>query len=112
MSLVICCNFSVIVIQVLYNLLIELQALIVFQRVCFNFGWFFPAVGRISQLGRMAFMGEDSWKAGLTGHQMAKVTDLESKVSHMTKEKSQRTMQMETLEQALDKQKRKVIERN
>jgi hypothetical protein len=57
----------------------------------------------------MAFMGEESWKAGLSGFQLSKVTDLETQLTRTKKERSEKLMQFEILQQTLEKQKRKVI---
>jgi hypothetical protein len=56
----------------------------------------------------MAFLGEESWKSGLSSLQQMKVSDLEAQLSRTKKEKSEKVMQVEMLQQTLDKQKRKV----
>ena len=56
----------------------------------------------------MAFMGQDSWKSGLPSSALTKIEELESKADKLNRERMQRTRMVETLEQALEKQKKKV----
>jgi hypothetical protein len=42
----------------------------------------------------MAFMGEESWKSGLTGFQLNKVADLEGQLAKCKKEKNEKLMQV------------------
>ena len=56
----------------------------------------------------MAFMGDESWKSGLSGYQLSKVTDLEGQLTRTKKERAEKLMQLEILQQTLEKQKRKV----
>ena len=60
----------------------------------------------------MAFVGADGWKSGLTALQTAKVEELESRLEKTSRERTQKQMQIDTLNQALEKQKRKVREMN
>ena len=56
----------------------------------------------------MAFMGEESWKSGLTGFQLTKISDLETQLAKLKKERGEKSMQVEILQQTIEKQKRKV----
>ena len=60
----------------------------------------------------MAFVGADGWKSGLTALQTSKVEELESRLEKTSRERTQKQMQIDTLNQALEKQKRKVREMN
>ena len=53
-------------------------------------------------------MGDESWKSGLSGYQLTKVTDLEGQLTRTKKERAEKLMQLEILQQTLEKQKRKV----
>ena len=54
------------------------------------------------------FAASDAWKSDLSGVTLKKVEELEAKLEKANKERNQRQMKNETLEQALDKQKQKV----
>lgn len=58
----------------------------------------------------MAFLGQDGWKAGLSVLQLGKVEGMENMLDKITKEKTQKQMQVDTLQQANEKLKRKVSE--
>ena len=53
-------------------------------------------------------MGEESWKSGLTGFQLTKISDLETQLAKLKKERGEKSMQVEILQQTIEKQKRKV----
>ncbi len=55
----------------------------------------------------MAFLGQDGWKSGLPSEALRKVEELENSANRLEKERAQRQIRMETIEQALDKQKQK-----
>lgn len=55
----------------------------------------------------MSWPGED-WTAGLTGHVLQKVKQLQSQNEKLTKERQQRQLQLDNSEAALNKQKQKV----
>ena len=56
----------------------------------------------------MAFLGQDGWKAGLSVFQLGKVEEMESRLDKVNKEKTQKQMQVDTMQQAMEKLKRKV----
>ena len=53
-------------------------------------------------------MTSDGWKAELSAQNLKRVEDLERQLEKATKERNQRQMMNETLEQSLEKQKKKV----
>ena len=58
--------------------------------------------------GAMAFLGEESWKVGLSCLQVSKINDLETQLAKTRKEKNEKSVQVEILQQTIEKQKRKV----
>ncbi len=56
----------------------------------------------------MAFLGQDGWKSGLTSEALRKVEELEAKADRLERDRGQKQMRLETVEQALEKQKQKV----
>ncbi len=57
----------------------------------------------------MAFLGQDGWKSGLGAEALRKVQELEEKSVRLERDRAQKQMRLETVEQALDKQKQKVM---
>lgn len=51
---------------------------------------------------------DGEWKVGLPGGALLKIDSLEQQLDRMQKERQQRQMQLDTLQQTLDKQRRKV----
>ena len=60
----------------------------------------------------MAFMAQDGWKSGLTPVQLSKVEALQTDCERLQKEAAQKKLMVENQEQELERQKRKVNERN
>lgn len=57
---------------------------------------------------KMAFMGEDSWKSGLSPLQLNKINALEKQRDALDKELTKKSYNFDILQQAHDKEKRKV----
>ena len=70
--------------------------------------WFLA--GLVALVGKMAFMGEDGWKSGLSVQQTNKVNELEKKVENLSKANNQNQLRFENLEQSLAKSERKIEE--
>ena len=56
----------------------------------------------------MAFLGEDSWKAGLSAAQLSKITLLEKQRDGLKNELSKKCLNFDILNQSFEKEKRKV----
>ena len=56
----------------------------------------------------MAFMGEDSWKSGLSAAQIAKISTLENQRDGFKSELAKKAYNFDILQQNLEKEKRKV----
>ena len=56
----------------------------------------------------MAFMGEDSWKSGLSAAQLAKISTLENQRDGFKSELAKKAYNFDILQQNLEKEKRKV----
>lgn len=56
----------------------------------------------------MAFMGEDSWKSGLTAAQLAKIAQVENQRDGFKSELAKKAYNFDILQQNLEKEKRKV----
>ena len=56
----------------------------------------------------MAFLGEDSWKAGLSAAQLTKITLLEKQRDGLKNELSKKCLNFDILNQSFEKEKRKV----
>ena len=59
----------------------------------------------------MAFLGQEGWKAGLPNAALAKIEDMETQITKLNREKTQRTLRQESLEQSMEKQKQRVGEK-
>ena len=57
---------------------------------------------------KMAFLGQDGWKADLSQAQTLEVTKLEARLEAATKELKVKKFQFENTQQDLERQKRKV----
>ena len=60
----------------------------------------------------MAFMGEDSWKSGLSAAQIAKISALENQRDGFKSELAKKAYNFDILQQNLEKEKRKVSHYN
>lgn len=60
----------------------------------------------------MAFMGEDSWKSGLSAAQIAKISTLENQRDGFKSELAKKAYNFDILQQNLEKEKRKVSHDN
>ena len=60
----------------------------------------------------MAFMGEDSWKSGLSAAQLAKISTLENQRDGFKSELAKKAYNFDILQQNLEKEKRKVSHDN
>jgi len=56
----------------------------------------------------MAFLGTDGWKSGLPPLALNKIGELESAQDKLNKERAQKQMRIETLEQTIEKLRKKV----
>ena len=56
----------------------------------------------------MAFLGEDSWKAGLSAAQLTKITLLEKQRDGLKNELGKKCLNFDILNQSFEKEKRKV----
>ena len=59
----------------------------------------------------MAFMGEDSWKSGLSAAQIAKISTLENQRDGFKSELAKKAYNFDILQQNLEKEKRKVSDK-
>ena len=64
------------------------------------------------KLHKMAFMGEDSWKSGLSAAQIAKISTLENQRDGFKSELAKKAYNFDILQQNLEKEKRKVSHDN
>ena len=58
----------------------------------------------------MAFLGQDGWKSGLSAQALSKIEELEAKTARLEKDRAQKQMRAESMEQQMEKHKAKMDE--